>query len=187
MGPKKKIGIYGGHFDPPTNAHLLLAAEVLHHGNVDELWLCPTGPQPDKTPARHRYAMCEIAVSSWYSSSLPVSVTDVELDQVGNTYNTLCALRDKYPNCEFSFVVGSDWLPDTDLRKWDDGEKLIKEFDILVMKRPSFHGEELEGRFKEIALKTEYKLLECNSTEQQVQKRARRSWVTDGSPMGLDG
>jgi len=184
---KKKVGIYGGDFDPPTNAHLLLAAEVLHHGHVDELWLCPTGSHADRTSPYDRYAMCEIAVSSWFSSYLPVSVTDVELSQSRNTYQTLCTLRDNHPDCQFAFVVGSDWLLGDRIRKWDDGDKLIKDFDILVMQRPNFQDEAPEGRFKLMELKSDYTLLTNSANEKEARKRARKSrWTGDGVH-GLDG
>jgi hypothetical protein len=71
-------------------------------------------------------------------------VTSHEVDRDENmaTYDSLCYLRGKYPDCTFSFVVGSDWLqPGTDLRQWTSkegrtGERLVSEFDFLVLRRP---------------------------------------------------
>ena len=57
------------------------------------------------------------------------------------TYDSLVWLRETHPDCEFSFVIGSDWLqPGTDLRTWQShegrtGERLVTEFDFLVFPR----------------------------------------------------
>jgi hypothetical protein len=47
-GPPKRVAIYGGAFNPITNGHLQLATEIVHSGIVDEVWICPCGPRPDK-------------------------------------------------------------------------------------------------------------------------------------------
>ena len=45
---KKKIGVHGGSFDPPTNDHLRMAAESLNLLDIDEVWMVPCGSRPDK-------------------------------------------------------------------------------------------------------------------------------------------
>ena len=65
----------------------------------------------------------------------------------------LCALRAAHPDCDFAFVVGSDWLqPGTDLRQRTSsdpsdptgeraivtGDRLVEEFDFLVVPRPGY-------------------------------------------------
>lgn len=42
----KKIGIFGGTFDPPHNGHLLMANEVLHQAELDEIWFMPNKIPP---------------------------------------------------------------------------------------------------------------------------------------------
>ena len=59
--------------NPPTNGHIQLATEIAHSGLVDQVWLNPCGPRPDKpnmkTSPTQRYTMCEIAVNTMVSAS----------------------------------------------------------------------------------------------------------------------
>ena len=156
---KKRIAIYGGAFDPPTNGHLTACAEIIHSELADAVWLCPCGPRPDKpkmkTPAVDRYVMCELAVNTALSPGFPVVVKDTETfrGEAMYTYDLLSALRKANPDCEFCFVIGTDWLqPGTDLREWTSsdpadptgkavivtGHKLVEEFDFVVVRRPGY-------------------------------------------------
>lgn len=44
----RKIGIFGGTFDPPHNGHLLMANEVLYKLDLDEIWFMPNQIPPHK-------------------------------------------------------------------------------------------------------------------------------------------
>lgn len=46
--PKKRVAVYGGSFNPITNAHLNCAAEIIHSKLADEVWIVPCGTRPDK-------------------------------------------------------------------------------------------------------------------------------------------
>jgi len=160
---RRRIAIYGGAYDPITNSHLTCAAELVHSSAIDEVWLVPCGPRPDKpglkTPAFDRYCMCQIAVNSVFGTEFPVKVSSIDCDKLeaAFTYDLLCELRDTNPNCDFVFVIGTDWLqPGTDIRKWESlnvnwkpgdpqsqrttitGTNLLEEFDFLIVKRPGY-------------------------------------------------
>jgi len=163
---RKKVAVYGGAFDPITYSHLTCAAELVHCCNAEEVWLVPCGPRPDKpklkTPAVDRYVMCQVAVNTYYSTRFPVRVMDTEVfsKEAFHTYDMLCALREANPDVDLAFVIGSDWLqPGTDIRTWTStnhdwkpgdpedqrlivtGDKMLKEFDFIVMKRPGYNVE----------------------------------------------
>lgn len=58
----KKIGIFGGTFDPPHFGHLLMANEVLHSLHLHEIWFMPNQNPPHKdkeaiTDSIHRLHM----------------------------------------------------------------------------------------------------------------------------------
>jgi len=163
---RKRVAIYGGAFDPITNSHLTCAAEIIHSECVDELWIVPCGPRPDKpnlkTLAIDRLCMCHIGVNTGFSPLFPVKVSTVDCfkTEAAFTYDTLCDLRGLHPDVDFSFVIGSDWLrPGTNFLEWESmnpdwkpedpkspktivtGHKLLAEFDFLVVKRPGFEVE----------------------------------------------
>merc|ERR1739848_250909 len=88
---------------------------------------------------------------------MPIFASDLEVkeEQAMATYDLLVSLRDKYPDKEFSFVIGSDWLqPGTDLREWTSkdpetgeqivtGHKLVSEFEFLVVNRPGYDVDDI--------------------------------------------
>lgn len=189
---KKRVAILGGAFDPPTLNHLLGAAEVIHSQQADEVWLIPCGPRPDKpkmSPVLPRYIMTQISVNTSYSPTMPVFVSDVEvaLPEALPTYDLLTLLRSKHPDKEFVFVIGSDWLtPETDLREWTSidpktgeqtlrtGDKLVSEFDFLVIPRPGYKCGELSTfgpRIKPLVMPTGMSMMEGNLSSSEVRRR----------------
>lgn len=168
---RKRVAVYGGAFDPITNAHILLAAQVVQSDNADEVWIVPSGPRPDKpnmtTPAIDRYCMCEIAVNDAFPIDFPVKVDDLDVlrKEALPTYDLLCGLQAKNPDVDLVFVIGSDWLqPGSSLASWPSrnwawkkgdpesertivtGDKLLAEFDFLVVRRPGYDvGEPGDG------------------------------------------
>ena len=77
---KVRVAVFGGAFDPPTVDHVRCCAQILRSRRVDEVWLTPCGPRPDKpnlaTPTLKRWAMCEIAVNSALPPTAKVRVCD---------------------------------------------------------------------------------------------------------------
>ena len=62
----RRIGLFGGTFDPVHNAHVALARLALTELRLDELRWVPTGQPWQKarsiTPAAHREAMVRLAM-----------------------------------------------------------------------------------------------------------------------------
>jgi len=163
---RRRIAIYGGAYDPITNSHLTAASEIVHSGKADEVWLVPCGFRPDKpklkTPPLDRYIMCQLAVNTTFSPDFPIKVSDIELPEPEAlyTYDLLSTLRAKHPGVDFCFVIGTDWLqPSTNIADWTSknfawkegdppeqkvivtGDKLLREFDFLVVVRPGYEVE----------------------------------------------
>lgn len=184
----KRVAIIGGAFNPPTHQHLLLAAEIVHSGVVDSVWLAPCGMRTDKkieTSPRQRLVMCELAVATTMSVGFPIAVTDHEIDDAMATYDSLCHLRDRYPQCTFTFVLGSDWLQsDTDIRSWTSregrtGDRLLKEFDFLVVPRPGYKVPDLKDfgpRFRWISMAENCRFIQSDVSSTEVRRRAKKMW-----------
>ena len=61
----KKIGLFGGSFNPPHFGHLHLAETVHDVLELDEIRLIPAKKPPHKSdrayaPAQDRFAMCQL-------------------------------------------------------------------------------------------------------------------------------
>lgn len=208
---RRKVAIYGGAFDPVTNSHMTVAAEIIHSGKADEVWLVPSGPRPDKpklTKAAERYCMAQVAVNSSFSPGFPVKVSnqDVEKTQAAYTYDMLVEMRERNPDCDFAFVIGSDWLqPGTDLSKWDSvnpawkpgasdtvprtiitGHKMLDEFDFLITYRPGYEVTKSEAdptglkqfgpRMFWLDMPHNFTFIEGNLSSSEIRKRIKKSY-----------
>ncbi len=138
-GRKKKIGLFGGSFDPVHSGHLMVASFIAQNSDLDEVWLnlSPCNPLKDKARESNdedRLNMLRIAVEGIKF----LSVCDVELTMPYPSYtiSTLRLLRERYPDCDFTLVVGSDNWNLFD--RWKDSEAIIKEFGVIVYPRPGY-------------------------------------------------
>lgn len=133
-----KTGILGGSFDPLHTGHAILANYVAQTGVVDEVWLMISRRNPLKGETEatesQRVRMAEIAAEKMKN----VKVSDFELymPSPSYTYDTLLALKKKYPDREFCIIIGSDSL--AGFGKWRNSEKILKEFGALVYPRPGY-------------------------------------------------
>ena len=108
--PSTRIGVFGGAFDPPHNAHVALAAAALAQLGLQELRIFPTGQAWHKaralTRAEDRLAMTRLAFQD-----LPGAVVDTrEVLRPGPTYtlDTLQELHDELPDVQWVLVMGED-------------------------------------------------------------------------------
>jgi hypothetical protein len=110
--PKTRVAVFGGSFNPVTNAHLNCAAEIIHSKLADEVWLVPCGARPDKSSLKtsylHRMIMCHLAVDTTFGSRFGVRVSSEE-STVPRAMPTIVMMRRlvaKHACCDFKFVVG---------------------------------------------------------------------------------
>lgn len=111
MADKIKTGIFGGAFNPIHNGHLNLAKKYLEVLNLDRIIFIPTALPPHKTDRflaskEDRFNMLELAISDCEE----FEISDIEFQRQGKsyTYDTLCHLREKYPNDDFYLIIGAD-------------------------------------------------------------------------------
>lgn len=139
----RRIGLLGGAFDPPHNAHLAVARAALDQLGLDELRVIPTGVAWHKsrtlTPPEHRLAMVRLAFAG-----LPqVLIDDRELRRPGPTYtiDTLEALRSEHPHAELYLIIGGDqWASLTTWRRWRELAQLAH---LCVADRPDLAQSDL--------------------------------------------
>jgi nicotinate-nucleotide adenylyltransferase len=132
---KKRIGIYGGSFDPLHYGHLNLAIEIKEHHDLDEVWLCPATISPHKidnppVAANHRCAMLRHAIEDISFCS----ILDIELTRQGPSYtiDTIKWVMSEYPSSEYNFflLLGEDILPS--FERWHNIEELVEAIPLLI-------------------------------------------------------
>ena len=144
----KRIGIFGGTFDPPHIAHSILADDVREQKNLDKVIFIPSGNPPlkevmDVSSPGHRLNMAKFA----FEKDPHFEVNDIELnDDEGKTYtvNTLLKLKEQFKNEEVKLflIIGIDNL--IDFPKWKDPEKILKLCEVLTMNRPEHPTREVK-------------------------------------------
>jgi nicotinate-nucleotide adenylyltransferase len=129
------IAVFGGSFDPPHCAHVMVASWVLSCGGADSLLVVPTYEHPfakESAPFRKRVAMCRAAFACF---GRRVRVLDVEsrLPRPSYTVQTLRHLHAAYPGSSLTLVVGSDIPPETP--QWRDFDEVRRLARVLVVGR----------------------------------------------------
>jgi nicotinate-nucleotide adenylyltransferase len=133
-----KIGVFGGSYDPPHVAHLILAQEACNQLGLDRiLWVLT--PDPPHKRGRHltaaptRLAMLNLALQD-----NPVFIPSrVDIDRPPPQYavDTLHLLAKEYPQAELVYLMGGDSL--RDLPTWRRPlEIILASAAIGVLRRP---------------------------------------------------
>jgi nicotinate-nucleotide adenylyltransferase len=122
----RRLGIFGGSFDPVHYGHLLLAECCREQCRLDEVWFLPAAAPPHKlghdlAPAKARVEMLELAISG--HEAFRVSPLEIERGGVSYTVETLRAIRTQEPRAELFLLLGADSL--RDLPTWREPAEIL--------------------------------------------------------------
>jgi nicotinate-nucleotide adenylyltransferase len=159
----RRIGVFGGTFDPIHLGHLILAEQCREAARLDEVWFVPAGNPPHKqdhviTPFEQRVEMVELAIAG--HPSFRVDPVERELSGFTYTANVLEELHRRHPGDELFLLIGSDSL--RDLPDWYEPRRVIGSAALLVMLRvshPPRSSEDLRAALRlppEAPLRIEY-------------------------------
>lgn len=137
----KKIGLFFGSFNPIHIGHLILANYILEKSDMEELWfvVSPQNPFKDKKSLladHNRLDMVNLSIKNY--PKMRASDVEFALPKPSYTVDTLTYLHEKFPNNQFSLIMGEDNLEG--LHKWKNADVLIKNHQIIVYPR-LFEGE----------------------------------------------
>ncbi len=141
----KRVGIFGGAFDPPHNAHVALAQTALAALELDALHVIPTGQAWHKartlSAPEHRLAMTQLA----FEGVPRVVVDSRELDRTGPTFtiDTLRALQTENPDAQLYLIMGADQF--AAFRQWHQWQAIAEIAIICIAARTRFDW--AEGQF----------------------------------------
>ncbi|TFB24872.1 nicotinate-nucleotide adenylyltransferase [Filobacillus milosensis] len=135
----KKIGLFGGTFDPPHIGHVKLAQTVQKKLNLDEVWLIPTYHPPHKTGAKahpnERLDMLNLLLKD-LEHKFKVSTIEYNLKGKSYTVETVKHLINQYPDVSFYFIIGGDMIDY--LPKWYKIDELKKLVQFVGVTREGF-------------------------------------------------
>ncbi|MFJ1574026.1 nicotinate-nucleotide adenylyltransferase [Pseudomonas sp. NPDC088322] len=133
----RRVGIFGGTFDPVHIGHLRSALEVTELMGLDELRLLPNARPPHRdTPqvdAQARLAMVQSAVSG--VDCLSVDARELGRDKPSYTIDSLESIRAELSGDDQLFLV-LGWDAFCGLPGWHRWEELLQHCHILVLQRP---------------------------------------------------
>lgn len=138
----KRIGIFGGSFNPVHIGHIRLARYLRTCDLVDEVWLTlsPQNPLKDAETLisdEHRLAMLRLATTG--ISEIDVCDIELSMPRPSYTINTLELLSSRCPDCQFKLIIGSDnWLR---FEQWREARRIIAEYGVIVYPRPGYEIE----------------------------------------------
>lgn len=190
---EKKMGILGGTFNPVHNGHLAIAREALNKFGLTGVIFIPAALPPRKTARglaapSHRLEMLRLALDG----RPECEISDLELKRGGRSYtiDTVRELRESAGgNRRMYLIIGADNL--LDISGWKGIEELVKLCRFIVVTRPGFNLEELDGENRTRAAlvleKDGSNLLELSLpvSSSEIRKVARRGedlkrWVPAG-------
>ncbi len=155
-----KIGLYFGTFNPIHVGHLIIANHMAEYSGLDQIWMVVTPHNPLKKKETllddfQRLHLVFLATEDY--PKIKPSDFEFKLPQPNYTVNTLAHLQDKFPQHEFSLVMGEDNLKT--FHKWKNWEMILQNHDIYIYPRV----ESKRGTSAEIAAEIEKKDLKNHS------------------------
>ena len=170
-----KVGLYFGSFNPIHHGHLLIASYILNHTDLQQVWFVVSPQNPLKPAASllneyHRLYLVQLAVEG--TNNLKASDIEFRLPKPSYTANTLAYLQEKYPNHQFSIIMGSDSFQN--LPKWKNADWLLENFPVYIYKRPGFETLPDYSGAREIH-ELDAPLLPISSTAIRMDIKAKRS------------
>ena len=132
---KNIIAVFGGSFNPPTNAHINLAKQILEEYTIiDKIIFVPVSTKYNKDGLASdidRYNMLKKICES--NKKMEVSSIELDTEKQLYTIETLNKIQEQNPNKKVAFILGTDNLKE--LPTWHNVEKILETYKILVIKR----------------------------------------------------
>lgn len=136
---KKKVGLFFGSFNPVHNGHLIIANYMLEFSDLEQIFFVVSPQNPFKEKASlledyHRLALVKEAIGD--SSRYYACDIEFKMPKPSYTIDTLTYLKEKYPEKEFSLIMGSDNLKS--LHRWKNPQQILNNHKLYIYPRPGF-------------------------------------------------
>lgn len=130
----KRIGLFGGSFNPPHEGHVHVANIAQRMLKLDYIWWLVTPQNPLKSrismPLSQRVIACEDITAA---PNQPVSTIERYLE-TDTSYETILALKSLFPHTQFAWVMGLD--NSVNFHKWNNWEDILDLIPLIHVPRP---------------------------------------------------
>jgi nicotinate-nucleotide adenylyltransferase len=150
----KRVGLFGGSFDPVHNGHLLVAMAGCEEMGLERLFFIPAAQSPFKpeskpAPAEMRVRLLRLALAG----KTNCQVDEQELTRGGPSYtiDTVRNYRSRFPEAALLYLIGADHIPQ--LHKWRAADELSKLVEFVAIPRPGETAPSAPAGFRVRALR----------------------------------
>jgi nicotinate-nucleotide adenylyltransferase len=166
----KKVGIFGGTFDPPHFGHLIIGERVREECELESVMFVPLNIPPHTkkipTPAKDRLAMTKLATKE--NKYFVVSESEIARNKTSYTIDTIKELKHLLPSTELYLIIGMDEA--VEILSWKKVKELVKMVKFVIIKRPKVK-ENLHSILKESKIID----LEIGISSTEIRERVRKS------------
>ena len=173
-----KVCLFGGTFDPPHNAHFIIAEAIRESLDLNQIVFIPAYRPPHKfetkpvTPVEHRIAMLKLCIDDIEQ----FEYSDIEIVRGGVSY-TIDTIREmkkakEIPTQDLHFLIGSDSL--AEFKSWKDWQNILDESQVIVARRPRFEKSDIDPDIIDRVKFLNLPRMEISSTEIRERFQAER-------------
>ena len=167
------IGLYFGSFNPIHIGHLIIANHVLNETSINKIWfiISPQNPfKESKTLLNEFDRLHLVRLATQDDNRIKCSDIEFNLPKPSYTSNTLAFLSEKYPEHQFSIIMGSDSYQNLD--KWKNYETIINNYPVYVYKR---EGHEIKKTFDKEAVILNAPIIQISASQIREHIRSAKS------------
>ncbi len=174
----RRIGLFGGTFDPIHLAHLAMAEWTRDELDLEQIVFIPNRTPPHKTavpisPPEHRQAMVELAIAG----NLYFTVSTIELAREGPSYtiDTLRALRQDaaFAGADLFCIIGADSL--ASFHEWREPREIQRLCVLVAYPRVGVRLDKANGEVVSRTIILDAPLLELASSDIRLRHAAGHS------------
>ena len=167
------IGLYFGSFNPIHIGHLIIANHILNETSINKIWFIVSPQNPfkeSKTLLNEFDRLHLVRLATQDDNRIKCSDIEFNLPKPSYTSNTLAFLSEKYPEHQFSIIMGSDSYQNLD--KWKNYETIINNYSIYVYKR---EGYEIKKTFDKEAVVLNAPIIQISASQIREHIRSAKS------------
>ena len=152
---RRRIGVFGGTFDPPHAGHTSAALSAMRKLELDFVLMVvandpwqktdqnfnlPDFDPPSVSTPGDRFEMLKRALNEHED----LTADDMEIVRGGRTYtiDTVSELNNRFPESEFFLLIGSDVAKDFD--SWREPQEICRKVNVVVLTRPGTDLDEID-------------------------------------------
>ena len=159
-----KIGLFFGSFNPIHIGHLVIANHMVEFTDLEQVWLVvsPQNPFKERSQLLNDYIRLDmVRMAIEHYPKLRASDIEFSLPKPSYTIDTLTYLQEKYPEKEFSLIMGMDNLES--FPKWKNHEQILKNHHLYVYPRIGSEGGELVS-FPNVTIVPDVPVMQISAT-----------------------